>query len=185
MGESGSGKSTLLNLLGMLDMPTEGKITYAGKNYSDIRDKSAFRSQNIGFIFQNHMLLDDFTALENVMIPFLIRNENFRKAKEKAAFWLNEVGLSHRMHHKPGEMSGGENQRTAIARALINDPPLILADEPTGNLDFVNQEKINDLFIEINRKYDKLVFIATHNEGFASKCKSLYQFQEGKLVKKR
>jgi lipoprotein-releasing system ATP-binding protein len=183
MGESGAGKSTLLNLIGMLDTPTQGKILYQGQDYSNVSDKPAFRGNNIGFIFQNHMLLDDFSALENVMIPYLIRSTDFQQAREKAKFWLNEVGMSHRAGHKPGEMSGGENQRTAIARALINDPPMILADEPTGNLDFANQEKINDLFIRINEKFKKLVFIATHNEAFALKCHSVYRFQEGQLVK--
>lgn len=185
MGESGSGKSTLLNLVGLLDSPTSGRISFAGEEYLSIKDKASFRSRNIGFIFQNHLLLDDFTALENVMIPYLIRNPHFSKAREEALFWLKEVGLEHRAEHKPGEMSGGENQRAAIARALINNPSMILADEPTGNLDFANQEKINELFIDISNRYKKIVLVATHNESFAAKCHSLYRFKTGQLERVR
>jgi lipoprotein-releasing system ATP-binding protein len=184
MGESGAGKSTLLNLIGLLDNPTSGEILYFGKTpASTILDRPRFRNERIGFVFQNHLLLEEFTALENVMMPVLIGGGDLKKAESRARNLLSEVGLEQRLHHRPGELSGGECQRTSIARALINDPDFILADEPTGNLDFANQKIVNRIFLAVNHKLRKTVLIATHSRELAAKCQKIYMLTDGKLKK--
>lgn len=183
MGESGSGKSTLLNILGMLDDPTEGDVYFSGKERRSFQDRPRFRNEKIGFVFQNHLLLEDFSALDNVAMPLFIRDPDRKSCREKAADLLDKVGLSSRSGHRPGELSGGENQRVAIARALITEPDLVLADEPTGNLDFRNQDRVGDLLLDMARQMDRTVLIATHSNEIAGKCASIYRFQEGKLEK--
>ena len=185
MGESGSGKTTLLNLIGMLDKPTKGEIFYNGIERSNIKNPALFRRKNIGFVFQNHLLQDEFSALENIALPLLLLNMPFKKAFSQAEKILDEVGLSHRKNHKPSEMSGGENQRIAIARALVHNPSYILADEPTGNLDYENQSKVNKLFIELNLKFCKTVIIATHSVELANLCQEIWILKKGRLLKKR
>ena len=154
-GKSGSGKTTMLNIVGLLDTPTNGEIKFDGKiiNYNDEKVKNIVRNQKIGFVFQFHYLLNEFTALENVMIPALIDNKlDKTKLKAKSENLLKLVELGHRLNHKPLELSGGEKQRVAIARALVNDPNIILADEPTGNLDSETSETIHKLFVKINKE---------------------------------
>lgn len=184
MGESGSGKTTLLNLIGLLDTPTEGEIVYGGVPRSSIRNPARFRRERIGFVFQNHLLQEEFTALENVALPLLLRGMPMSEALGRAGRILEEVGLGHRMSHKPGEMSGGENQRAAIARALVHDPQIVLADEPTGNLDYRNQGMVNELFIRLNRRRGKTVVVATHSEELARRCHEVWVFRQGRLVRR-
>ncbi len=181
VGKSGAGKSTLLHILGTLDKPDSGKIIFEGKDIFEMREKqiSEFRSRQIGFIFQFHHLLPEFTALENVMIAAMIAGEPDKKSAEKL---LTEVGLKERINHKPSELSGGEAQRVAIARALINSPKLILADEPTGNLDSENAESIMDLIFSLRGKYRQTFAIVTHNEEFAKKCDRIIHLQDGKVM---
>ncbi|MEO8447588.1 MAG: ABC transporter ATP-binding protein [bacterium] len=181
VGKSGAGKSTLLHILGTLDKPDSGKILFEGKDVFELKEKqiSEFRSNEIGFIFQFHHLLPEFTAMENVMIASMIHGE---PDKSKAEEMLTEVGLKDRMNHKPSELSGGEAQRVAIARALINSPRLILADEPTGNLDSENADAIIDLIFSLRKKYKQTFLIVTHNEEFAKSCDSIIHLQDGKVV---
>jgi len=181
VGKSGAGKSTLLHILGTLDKPDSGKILFEGKDVFELKEKqiSEFRSNEIGFIFQFHHLLPEFTAMENVMIASMIHGE---PDKSKAEEMLTEVGLKDRMNHKPSELSGGEAQRVAIARALINSPRLILADEPTGNLDSENADAIIELIFGLRKKYKQTFLIVTHNEEFAKSCDSIIHLQDGKVV---
>ncbi|MCF7885406.1 MAG: ABC transporter ATP-binding protein [Candidatus Marinimicrobia bacterium] len=172
MGPSGVGKSTLLNLIGTIDKPDKGEILFDKQNpfvLSDT-DMARFRNKNIGFIFQFHHLLPEFTALENVYLPSIIyensKNEKIDRAKEM----LDRVGLTPRLNHKPNQLSGGERQRVAVARALINNPYVILGDEPSGNLDVDNSKKLIDLLFEINHKYNNTFILATHNPGIAERC---------------
>lgn len=169
LGASGAGKSTLMHILGALDRPTSGSVSYEGE---DIFAKSesqlaAFRNRSIGFVFQFHHLLPEFTALENVMMPALINGTPKNEALAAAQAILGEVGLGHRLTHKPGELSGGEQQRVAVARALVMDPQLLLADEPTGNLDMKTSESIHDLFEELHRSRGLSIMVVTHNERLA------------------
>jgi len=181
IGKSGAGKSTLLHILGTLDRPDSGKVIFEGTNIFEQKEKqiSEFRSRQIGFIFQFHHLLPEFTAIENVMIAAMISGE---PDKEKAAHLLNEVGLKDRINHKPSELSGGEAQRVAIARALINSPNLILADEPTGNLDTENANAIIELIFDLREKYKKTFVIVTHNEEFAKSCDTIIHLQDGVVL---
>ena len=180
VGKSGAGKSTLLHIIGTLDRPDSGEVYFEGENLFKLKDKvlAPFRNQKIGFIFQFHHLLPEFTVLENVMIPALIGGNN---SLEKAETMLEEVGLKDRIHHKPSEISGGEAQRAAIARALINSPELVLADEPTGNLDSDNANAIINLIFELRIKYNKTFVIVTHNEEFSQKCDRIIKMQDGKI----
>ncbi|ACZ01299.1 ABC transporter ATP-binding protein [Streptobacillus moniliformis] len=179
-GKSGSGKTTLLNILGLLDDVTEGDILIDGEKINN-RDIIETRRKKIGFVFQFHYLLNEFTALENVMIPALVNDSKSRKEIEnKAINLLKEVGLEHRINHKPQELSGGEKQRVAIARALINDPEIILADEPTGNLDYETSNLINELFVKINNKGQGII-IVTHSIELANLAKVKYKIENGKL----
>jgi lipoprotein-releasing system ATP-binding protein len=181
IGKSGAGKSTLLHILGTLDKPDSGKVFFEGKEVFEMKEKqrSEFRNRQIGFIFQFHHLLPEFTALENVMIASMITGEPDRNKAEEI---LIEVGLKDRINHKPSELSGGEAQRVAIARALINSPKLILADEPTGNLDTANANSVIELIFELRKKYAKTFVIVTHNEEFAKNCDTIKHLKDGKVI---
>ncbi|MGY3802855.1 ABC transporter ATP-binding protein [Pigmentibacter ruber] len=180
-GESGSGKSTLLHILGTLDSPSSGEIFVDNKNPFNKNDKlvSSFRNLHIGFIFQHNNLLPEFNSLENVMMPGLIAGYKNKIVKEKAENLLETVGLTKRIKHYPSQLSGGEQQRVAIARALINDPVLVLADEPSGNLDSKNAYLIHDLFKEINKKYHSTILVVTHNNEFADSLPRRIRLRDG------
>lgn len=169
VGPSGAGKTTLLQLIGTLDRPTSGSISFNGEELARMSDKqlATFRNKHIGFVFQFHQLLPEFTALENIIIPALIAGRNRNEAEQEAMKLLDVMGLKERAGHKPSEMSGGENQRVAVARALINKPSLILADEPSGSLDSKNKEELHKLFFELRDRYGQTFFIVTHDEGLA------------------
>ena len=181
VGKSGAGKSTLLHILGTLDKPDSGKVYFDKEDVFLKKEKqiAEFRSKMVGFIFQFHHLLPEFTALENVMIPSMILGE---PDKAKAEEILFEVGLKDRINHKPSELSGGEAQRVAIARALINSPKLILADEPTGNLDSENADSVIELIFNLRNKFKQTFVIVTHNEEFANKCDRIIKMHDGKVV---
>jgi len=181
VGKSGAGKSTLLHILGTLDRPDSGHFIFEGKDVFSFSDKQLadFRSKEIGFIFQFHHLLPEFTAIENVQIASLISGN---KDKSKSLDILKEVGLADRVHHKPSEISGGEAQRVAIARALINSPKIILADEPTGNLDTENAEAVIDLIFELRKKFNQTYLIVTHNEEFAQRCDRIIKITDGVII---
>ena len=186
MGASGVGKSTLLHVLGALDRPDSGEILFEGKSVLDFSEEelSHFRNEKIGFVFQMHHLLPEFNALENVMIPYLIRTYDRDIAQKLAMGILKEVGLTERLDHRPGQLSGGEQQRVAIARALVRDPKLILADEPTGNLDEHTADSVFQLFRELHEKRNLSFVIATHNPDLASICDQTYVLHEGTLTPK-
>ena len=183
IGESGSGKSTLLNIIGALDSITEGSVK-VGEFDLSVMDESSlekFRSKFLGLIFQFHYLLKDFTALENVFIPAYMTGVPKKEAMEKAKSLLVDVGLEHRMNHIPAKLSGGERQRVAVARSLINDPKLILADEPTGNLDPANAELVSELLFSMVEKYKKTLILVTHDKEIATKGDYCYKIVKGKL----
>jgi len=183
IGESGVGKSTLLHILGTLDRPTAGEILYQGKEIP--RDETAlahFRNREIGFVFQFHYLLPDFTALENVMFPALIQGMESQRAKEEAEQLLEQVGLKDRMSHRPGKLSGGEQQRVAVVRSVIMQPKLILADEPTGSLDLRIGEEVQDLLFRLNEEKGIALVVATHNRQFARKIGRRVELKTGRLV---
>lgn len=187
MGPSGVGKSTLLNLIGTLDRPTAGQLKIDGQLVSELSEPqlAAFRNRRIGFIFQFHYLMPEFTALENVMIPRMIRGENWKADQQRAVDLLTEVGLDHRLSHKPAELSGGEQQRVAIARALINRPGLVLADEPTGDLDRVTSRNLFNLILELNQKYGQTFVIVTHDEMFAEQAHRIIHLADGAIEDER
>lgn len=181
-GKSGSGKTTLLNILGLLDSDFNGNIYIDDKNIKSL-SKTEIRAKNIGFVFQFHYLLPEFTALENVMLPGLENKENSRvEIKNRAIELLELVGLKDRLHHYPNELSGGEKQRVAIARALINNPKIILADEPTGNLDEHNSKNINELFLKINKEKKQSIVIVTHSKELADIAKIKYKVEDYNLA---
>ena len=183
-GKSGSGKTTLLNIIGLLDEASNGVMEIDEKqiNYKNEKIKNKIRHEKIGFVFQFHYLLNEFTALENVMIPALINKKiNKKELKEKARQLLELVELGHRINHKPLELSGGEKQRVAIARALINDPEILLADEPTGNLDSDTSDIINGLFKKINEEKEQAIIIVTHSIELASMAKKRYVIKNGEF----
>lgn len=183
-GKSGSGKTSLLNILGLLDEPTDGEIYIGGEkiHYKNEKAKTAIRNQKIGFVFQFHYLLNEFTALENVMMPALVnKNMNKNEAQRKAKELLALVGLEKRLKHKPMELSGGEKQRVAIARAMINDPDIILADEPTGNLDTETSNLINELFMKINQERNQSIIIVTHSLELANLASYKYKIENGEF----
>lgn len=183
VGASGVGKSTLLHVLGGLDKPLTGSVLFQGK---DIYKESNgylenFRNAHIGFVFQFFNLLPDFSALENAMFPALIRNQDKRLAKERAEYLLCEVGMKDRMHHKPGELSGGESQRVALARGLVNQPDLLLADEPTGNLDYHASDQLIELIRKLNQEFNQTFVIVTHSQRVAGKLDRVMELVDGKV----
>lgn len=183
VGESGSGKSTLLNIIGGIDNATSGSVQagdWEVTNLSEVK-MSEYRSHFLGLIFQFHYLLKDFTALENVYMPALIAGRSKKEAIERAKALLSDVGISDRINHLPSQLSGGERQRVAVARALINDPSLILADEPTGNLDPANAQKIGELLFSMADKYKKTLILVTHDMNLAAKGDSQFRIVEGRL----
>jgi lipoprotein-releasing system ATP-binding protein len=182
-GESGSGKSTFLNIVGALDNASAGSIIVGPYNVGqmDEEDAAEYRNKFLGLIFQFHYLLKDFTALENVYLPAFMAGVNKKEAEQKALKLLDDVGLSSRINHLPSELSGGERQRVAVARALINDPQVILADEPTGNLDPANAVMIGDLLFSMADKYQKTLLLVTHDMNLASKGDKIYSIKEGRL----
>jgi lipoprotein-releasing system ATP-binding protein len=183
-GTSGSGKSTLLHLLGGMDYADKGEVRYGGTNIFTLNkaELAKFRNETVGFVFQFHHLLPEFTALENVMFPLLIRGLPRPQAREKAEAALVNVSLTHRLTHKPGELSGGEQQRVAIARALVADPKILLADEPTGNLDPRTGEMIFILLLRLHIEKGLTSLIVTHNEKLAALCDRVLRLEDGKLV---
>ncbi|BET57648.1 ABC transporter ATP-binding protein [Geobacter sp. 60473] len=183
VGASGAGKSTLLHLMGTLDRPSSGSVLFGGEDVfrkSDM-DLAAFRNRSIGFVFQFHHLLPEFTAEENVMMPALIGGMKRSAALGPARELLSEVGLAHRLTHKPGELSGGEQQRVAIARALVLSPRLLLADEPTGNLDMKTSDEVHETLSEINRKRGLTLVVVTHNERLASRMGRTVRLVDGRI----
>lgn len=184
MGASGAGKSTLLNLLGGLDKPTQGQILFRGRDIASFGDveRDNYRRANIGFIFQFHHLLPEFTALENVMIPGRILGRDIQECSKEALRLLEAVGLGARPNHLPAELSGGERQRVAVARALMNKPALVLADEPSGNLDEVNAERLHKLFFELNRELGQTFVIVTHDRHLASLAGRRVQMHLGQIL---
>jgi lipoprotein-releasing system ATP-binding protein len=184
VGASGVGKSTFLHILGGLDRPTAGKVLYGDVDVFslDLAELARFRNERVGFIFQFHHLLPEFSALENVMMPLLIRRIDPKAAAETASKMLSEVGLGSRLHHRPGELSGGEQQRVAVARALVLKPDVVLADEPTGNLDAHTGEAVHDLLLSINKQMGITFVIVTHNDKLAIRADRVLKMTEGKLV---
>lgn len=184
VGASGVGKSTFLHILGALDRPSSGKILYGNSDVFalDANQIAQFRNEHVGFVFQFHHLLPEFSALENVLMPALIRRMERDEAMEKATAILNDVGLSRRLHHRPGEMSGGEQQRVAVARALMLGPDVVLADEPTGNLDSHTGEAVHDLILSINKQKKITFVIVTHNDKLAVRADRVLRMTEGKLI---
>ncbi|MCK5032045.1 MAG: ABC transporter ATP-binding protein [Calditrichia bacterium] len=183
MGPSGVGKSTLLHLIGGLDKPTSGKIVVNNTNIFELENSKLahFRNTSIGFVFQFHHLLPEFSALENLMIPGMINKSNLEELKLKSVALLDKIGLSDRINHKPSQLSGGEQQRVAVARALVNQPQLILADEPTGNLDKRNSESLYNLIFELNRTLNQTFIIVTHNEMMARNANKVVELEDGKI----
>jgi len=183
IGPSGVGKSTLLNILGTLDKPTKGKVYIDSEEVTGLNENelSSFRNKKIGFIFQFHHLLPEFTALENIMMPGVIGKNDREEIKDRAERLLREVGLGARMEHKPSELSGGELQRVAFARALINNPSIVLADEPTGNLDRLNSEKLHEIIWSLCKEKKQTFLLVTHNEKLSEKADRIIELFDGKI----
>jgi lipoprotein-releasing system ATP-binding protein len=189
VGESGAGKSTLLQILGTLDQPTtsnkfDTEIEIAGESFINMNDKqlSKFRNQNIGFVFQFHQLLPEFTALENVLLPTKIAGANEKEAIEKAYALFEDLKIEQRLHHKPNQLSGGEAQRVAVARALINNPDIVFADEPTGNLDSKHAQELHELFLHLQKTMGQTFLIVTHNEALAKMSDRVVHMKDGYIV---
>ncbi len=184
IGASGAGKSTLLHILGTLDKADVGEIMLNGERVDKLSGKNlaAFRNKNIGFIFQFHHLLPEFTAVENVCIPGWIGGKNKSITEKRAKELLEKLGLGHRLNNKPGQLSGGEQQRVAVARALINNPAIIMADEPTGNLDSANANEMHQLFINLRNEFQQTFLIVTHNEELARMSDRILQMKDGRMV---
>ena len=184
VGSSGAGKTTLLQILGTLDRASSGGLSIDGTEISGLSSNKLadFRNANIGFVFQFHRLLPEYTALENAMIPSWIAGENDSVAREKAEALLNDLGLGHRLNHLPSELSGGEQQRVAVARALVNKPSVLLADEPSGNLDSENASQLHDLFFKLRDQLGITVIIVTHNEELASRADRTLRMADGVII---
>jgi lipoprotein-releasing system ATP-binding protein len=183
IGPSGVGKSTLLHLVGGLDKPTSGEVIVDEKNIFTLseEERALFRNRSIGFVFQFHHLLPEFTALENVMIPVMMYKHDIKFIENEARRLLSEVGLTDRLHHRPSQLSGGEQQRVAVARALVNKPSLVLADEPTGNLDKQNSESLYRLILNLNSKFNQTFLIVTHNEMMAKQASKVIELEDGRI----
>lgn len=181
VGPSGAGKTTLLQIIGTLSHPDAGKIIINNQNISAMNDRQLadFRNRQVGFVFQFHYLLPEFSALENVCIPAFIAKVPRKEAEDKAREYLHFLGLSHRLSHKPSELSGGERQRVAVARALINNPSVILADEPSGNLDTKNRNDLHELFFTLRDKFKQTLVIVTHDESFAAQSDAIIRMKDG------
>lgn len=181
VGASGAGKTTLLQIIGTLSKPDSGKIFYNGKNVSKLSEKelSAFRNREIGFVFQFHHLLPEFTALENVCIPAFIARRSRNESEKESLRLLEYLGLTDRIHHKPAELSGGEKQRVAVARALVNKPSVVLADEPSGNLDSANREELHDLLFQLRDDFGQTFVIVTHDDHFAERSDKIIHIKDG------
>jgi lipoprotein-releasing system ATP-binding protein len=184
VGSSGAGKSTLLHILGTLDKPDSGTVTLEGKQIDLLKGNklASFRNKHIGFVFQFHHLLPEFTALENVCIPGWIAGARKKEISERAGEILTSLGLGDRLQNKPQQLSGGEQQRVAVARALINNPSIIMADEPTGNLDSARAKELHQLFIDLRNKYNQTFLIVTHNEELAQMSDRVVHMKDGKIV---
>jgi lipoprotein-releasing system ATP-binding protein len=185
VGSSGSGKSTLLHILGGLDRPTQGIVNLNGKRFDNLgeAERGFLRNEHLGFVYQFHHLLPEFTALENVAMPLMLRKETeFKNVKERAEYLLERVGLSHRLTHQPGELSGGERQRVALARALVTQPKLMLADEPTGNLDRKTAKSIFELLRDLRQEFNMAMLIVTHDEQLAKSADRILHMQDGVWV---
>ena len=184
VGASGAGKTTLLQIVGTLDTPTSGTILYDGKRVDNMPDKelARFRNANIGFVFQFHQLLPEFTALENVMIPAMIGGSSSRAAEKRACELLKYLGLADRQSHKPAQLSGGEKQRVAVARALVNNPSVVLADEPSGSLDTHNKTELHNLFFDLRREFGHTFVIVTHDETLANLSDRTIRLQDGLVI---
>ncbi|MBP6672745.1 MAG: ABC transporter ATP-binding protein [Bacteroidetes bacterium] len=184
IGQSGAGKSTLVHLLGLLDKPSEGEILFNGKNITQYSDEqiSRVRNENIGFVFQFHHLLPEFSALENVLMPSFIAGKSGKEQYERARVLLSDVGMTDRESHKPSELSGGEQQRVAVARALMNSPKIIFADEPSGNLDAHNAELLHDLLFSLREKHQQSFVIVTHNKDLAERTDRRITLSNGLIV---
>ncbi|WP_180173715.1 lipoprotein-releasing ABC transporter ATP-binding protein LolD [Acinetobacter sp. YH01024] len=185
VGSSGSGKSTLLHVLGGLDRPTSGQVMINGQRFDTLgeAERGYIRNEHLGFVYQFHHLLPEFTALENVAMPLMLRkSSNFKEVKQQAEYLLERVGLSHRMTHKPGELSGGERQRVALARALVARPKLMMADEPTGNLDRKTAVRIFELLSELRKEFNMAMLIVTHDEYLAQSADAILHMQDGLWV---
>jgi lipoprotein-releasing system ATP-binding protein len=183
VGESGAGKSTLLHILGVLDRPSKGDVYCAQLALHSLSEEKAaeFRNREIGFVWQFHYLLPEFSALENVAMPLYLRSMGRREAEAEAASWLREVGLEERSHHRPGELSGGEQQRVALARALVTRPQILMADEPTGDLDSATADRIFELIARLHHDYRLTSLMVTHNPAFARRATRVLRLQDGKL----
>ncbi len=186
-GPSGAGKSTLLHLLGALDVPDSGQVKLMDQDLFRLSRKkqAAFRNQHMGFVFQFHHLLPEFTAIENVCMPLWIAGQGKKEAQAAAGAILETVGLGHRLHHKPGELSGGEQQRVAIARAIVHRPGVIFADEPTGNLDTANAQAVHELFLQLRTQYNQTFVIVTHNEQLAAMADRTLTMRDGQIESDR
>jgi len=184
VGESGSGKSTLLHILGVLDTASEGDVYFAQTDLRQLTDDAAaeFRSRELGFVWQFHYLLPEFTAVENVAMPLYMRGESRRRAEQEALHWLQEVGLADRASHRSGELSGGEQQRVALARALVTRPKVLMADEPTGDLDNRTADAVMDLIAKLHTDYRLTSLIVTHNHAFARRCDRVLHLAQGRLA---
>lgn len=184
VGASGAGKSTLLHILSGLDKADKGEVFIDGKMISNLSEKkiSKFRNEHFGFVFQFHHLLPEFTALENCMIPLMIKGLSKREASKQAEEYLNLIDIGNRKNHKPAELSGGEQQRVAVARALVVNAPLIFADEPSGNLDTINSDALHQLFIKLRDDYSKSFLIVTHNKELVRLADEVFEIKDGKLI---
>ncbi len=184
VGASGAGKTTLLQLLGALDKIQEGSLVINGRETKNLSEKdvSKFRNQEIGFVFQFHNLLNEFTALENICLPAYINGTNKKKVEQKGMELLELLGLKDRSEHKPDELSGGEQQRVAVARALINSPSILLADEPSGNLDSKNADELHQLFLKLNKKQGQTIVVITHNDVLADLADRKLEMKDGKII---